>query len=83
MTLERVEKIEAESRETLRQETPAADAGTEAAPSSLRQWLRLVAMRRSANGMLRRLLHRPIPTRIDELSPHPLRDLGLPPDIRH
>ena len=46
------------------------------------QWFRMLVLRRYANVMLRRVLRRPQHMNLDELSPHLLRDIGLPPDAR-
>ena len=46
------------------------------------QWFRLLVLRRYANAMLKRALRRPQRMNLDELSPHLLRDIGLPPDDR-
>jgi uncharacterized protein YjiS (DUF1127 family) len=46
------------------------------------QWFRLLVLRRYANAMLKRVLRRPKRMNLDELSPHLLRDIGLPPDAR-
>ena len=46
------------------------------------QWFRMLVLRRYANVMLRRALGRPQRMNLDELSPHLLKDIGLPPDAR-
>lgn len=46
------------------------------------QWFRLLVLRRYANAMLKRTLRRPRRTHLDQLSPHLLKDIGLPPDVR-
>ena len=46
------------------------------------QWVRLLVLRRYANAMLKRALPRPQRMNLDELSPHLLKDIGLPPDTR-
>lgn len=45
-------------------------------------WFRTLVLRRYANAMLKRTLRRPRRTHLDQLSPHLLRDIGLPPDVR-
>jgi len=45
-------------------------------------WFRTLVLRRYANAMLKRTLSRPRRTPLDQLSPHLLRDIGLPPDVR-
>ncbi|MBN9362704.1 MULTISPECIES: hypothetical protein [unclassified Devosia] len=45
-------------------------------------WFRTLVLRRYANAMLKRTLSRPRRTHLDQLSPHLLRDIGLPPDVR-
>jgi hypothetical protein len=82
MTFERIERAEAALHGAPRRLVLPAGIGSEARPSPLGQWLRALVLKRSANAMLRRLLHRQRPTNIEELSPYLLRDLGLPPDIR-
>lgn len=46
------------------------------------QWFRLLVLRRYANAMLKRTLRRSRRTHLDQLSPHLLKDIGLPPDVR-
>lgn len=46
------------------------------------QWFRMLVLRRYANAMLKRTLRRTQRTHLDQLSPHLLKDIGLPPDIR-
>lgn len=48
----------------------------------LGQWVRLLVLRRYANTMLKRALPRSQRMNLDELSPHLLKDIGLPPDTR-
>ena len=45
-------------------------------------WFRALVLKRYANAMLKRTLSRPRRTHLDQLSPHLLRDIGLPPDVR-
>ena len=45
-------------------------------------WFRTLVLRRYANAMLKRTLRRTRRTPLDQLSPHLLRDIGLPPDVR-
>ena len=45
-------------------------------------WFRTLVLRRYANTMLKRTLGRPRRTHLDQLSPHLLRDIGVPPDVR-
>jgi uncharacterized protein YjiS (DUF1127 family) len=45
-------------------------------------WFRTLVLRRYANAMLKRTLRRPRRTHLDQLSPHLLKDIGLPPDTR-
>lgn len=45
-------------------------------------WFRTLVLRRYANAMLKRTLRRPRRTPLDQLSPHLLRDIGVPPDVR-
>ncbi|WP_055047526.1 hypothetical protein [Devosia sp. A16] len=45
-------------------------------------WFRTLVLRRYANALLKRTLRRPRRTPLDQLSPHLLRDIGLPPDVR-
>ena len=45
-------------------------------------WFRTLVLRRYANAILKRTLGRPRRTPLDQLSPHLLRDIGLPPDVR-
>ncbi|KQW79094.1 hypothetical protein ASC89_12390 [Devosia sp. Root413D1] len=46
------------------------------------QWFRTLVLRRYANAMLKRTLRRSRRTPLDQLSPHLLRDIGVPPDVR-
>ena len=46
------------------------------------QWFRTLVLRSYANAMLKRTLRRPRRTHLDQLSPHLLKDIGVPPDIR-
>ena len=46
------------------------------------QWFRMLVLRRYADAMLKRTLRRPQHMNLDELSPHLLKDIGLPPDAR-
>jgi len=57
----------------LRADLPARGVGA---------WFRTLVLRRYANAMLKRTLSRPRRTPLDQLSPHLLRDIGLPPDVR-
>ncbi|CAN7229310.1 hypothetical protein LJR016_000758 [Devosia sp. LjRoot16] len=45
-------------------------------------WFRTLVLRRYANTMLKRTLRRSRRTPLDQLSPHLLRDIGVPPDVR-
>lgn len=45
-------------------------------------WFRTLVLRRYANAMLKRTLRRTRRTPLDQLSPHLLRDIGVPEDYR-
>ncbi|HEV2515592.1 MAG TPA: hypothetical protein VGV07_10105 [Devosia sp.] len=45
-------------------------------------WFRTLVLRRYANAMLKRTLRRTMRTPLDQLSPHLLRDIGVPEDYR-
>lgn len=45
-------------------------------------WLRTLVLKRYANAMLKRTLRRTKRTPLDQLSPHLLRDIGVPEDYR-
>ncbi|MBN9317558.1 MAG: hypothetical protein J0I99_17585 [Devosia sp.] len=75
MNLERVR-----SEATLEQAMAGALLPDVAArPRRLGNWLRLALARLQANALLRRTLKPMRKTRIDELSPYILRDIGWPP----
>jgi len=45
-------------------------------------WFRTLVLKRYANAMLKRTLRRMKRTPLDQLSPHLLRDIGVPEDYR-
>jgi hypothetical protein len=48
---------------------------------SLFDRLQLFILEQRAKALLRKTLHRDKPTHVSRLSPHLLKDIGLPPDL--
>ena len=83
MAFEQVRNERARDAAELRQAVAGINVlRTDLPPRGFGAWFRTLVLRRYANAMLKRTLRRSRRTHLDQLSPHLLRDIGLPPDVR-